>query len=46
MELDPMYVDIEVKRYQDLFHKKAYRESDGKLFDDLEGRKYDSYNQE
>lgn len=46
MELDPRYVDVEVQRWQDLFGGRARRESDGKLFDDVEGRTYDSYNQE
>ena len=46
MELDPRYVDVEVKRWQDLFGGRARRESDGKLFDEVEGRAYDSYNQE
>lgn len=46
MELDPRYVDVEVKRWQDLFGGRARRESDGKLFDEIEGRAYDSYNQE
>ena len=46
MELDPRYVDVEVQRWQDLFGGRAKRESDGTYFDEVEGRDYDSYNQE
>ncbi len=35
MELDPRYVDVIVKRWQDFTGKKATRESDHKLFDEV-----------
>lgn len=35
MELDPRYVDVIVKRWQDFTGKQATRESDGKLFDEV-----------
>ena len=35
MELDPRYVDVIVKRWQDFTGKKATRESDGKFFDEV-----------
>nr|DAH98429.1 MAG TPA: adenine specific DNA methyltransferase [Inoviridae sp.] len=41
MELDEKYVDVEVKCWQELTDKKAYRESDGMAFDDVEERDYD-----
>lgn len=44
MEIDPRYVDVEVKRWQDLFGGKARRESDGKYFDNVKGRVYDRHN--
>jgi DNA modification methylase len=34
IELDPKYVDVIVKRFQEFSGKKAIRESDQKLFDD------------
>jgi len=34
IELDPKYVDVIVRRWQDWTGKQATRESDGKLFDD------------
>ena len=35
MELDPRYVDVIVKRWQEFTGKQATRESDGKLFDEV-----------
>lgn len=35
MELDPRYVDVIVKRWQDFTGKQAKREADGKLFDEV-----------
>lgn len=35
MELDPKFCDVIVKRWQDFTGKKAYLESNGKLFDEL-----------
>lgn len=35
LELDPVYCDVIVKRWQNLTGQKAYRESDGVAFDDL-----------
>lgn len=35
MELDPRYVDVIVKRWQDFTGKQATREADGKLFDEV-----------
>lgn len=35
MELDPIYCDVIIKRWQDYTGQKAYRESDGVAFDDL-----------
>jgi len=35
MELDPRYVDVIVKRWQQFTGKQATRESDGKLFDEV-----------
>lgn len=37
IELDPKYVDVIVRRWQDWTGKQATRESDGKLFDDCAG---------
>ena len=37
IELDPKYVDVIVRRWQDWTSKQATRESDGKLFDDCGG---------
>jgi predicted methyltransferase len=37
MELDPKYVDVIVRRWQDWTGKLATRESDGVAFDDLAG---------
>ena len=37
IELDPKYVDVIVRRWQDWTSKQATRESDGKLFDDCAG---------
>ena len=37
MELDPKYVDVIVRRWQDWTGKLATRESDGVGFDDLAG---------
>jgi DNA modification methylase len=34
IELDPKYVDVIVRRWQDWTGKKATRESDGVAFDD------------
>ena len=34
IELDPKYVDVIVRRWQDWTGKQATRESDGALFDD------------
>ena len=35
LELDPVYCDVIVKRWQNLTGQKSYRESDGVAFDDL-----------
>jgi DNA modification methylase len=35
MELDPRYVDVIVKRWQDYTGKKATREADGVAFDEV-----------
>jgi len=35
IELDPVYVDVCIKRWQNFTGKKAARESDGALFDEL-----------
>lgn len=35
IEISPAYVDVIVKRWQDFTGKKATRESDGKLFDEV-----------
>ena len=35
MELDPRYVGVIVKRWQDFTGKQAKREADGKLFDEV-----------
>ena len=35
MELDPRYVDVIVRRWQDWTGKSASRETDGVAFDDL-----------
>lgn len=35
MELDPRYVDVIVRRWQDRTGRQATRESDGVAFDDL-----------
>lgn len=35
LELDPVYCDVIVKRWQNLTGQKAYRESDGVAFDDI-----------
>jgi hypothetical protein len=35
MELDPRYVDVIVRRWQDWTGKAATRETDGVAFDDL-----------
>jgi DNA modification methylase len=32
LELDPLYTDIIVRRWQQVTHKPAFRESDGVLF--------------
>ena len=36
MELDPVYCDVIIERWQEMTGQKAVRESDGALFDDLE----------
>jgi hypothetical protein len=36
MELDPHYVDVIVRRWQEWTGKQGVRESDGVVFDDLE----------
>lgn len=38
MELDPKYVDVIVKRWQDYTGKKAVLESNGKTFDELQSK--------
>ncbi len=38
MELDPVYVDVIVRRWQQFTGKKATRENDGILFDDVQPR--------
>jgi len=35
IELDPKYVDVIIKRWQEYSGKKAMRQSDGVAFDDL-----------
>ena len=35
IELNPVYVDVAVRRWQDFTGEKATRQSDGVLFDDL-----------
>ena len=35
MEMDPKYVDVIVKRWEDFTGQKATRESDGSAFSDL-----------
>ena len=35
MEMDPKYVDVIVKRWEDFTGQKAARESDGSAFSDL-----------
>ena len=37
MELDPVYCDVIIERWQKMTGLKAVRESDGALFDDLKG---------
>jgi len=37
IELDPKYVDVIVRRWQDWTGKQATRQSDGMAFDDLSG---------
>jgi hypothetical protein len=37
IELDPKYVDVIVRRWQDWTGQQATRESDGVAFDDLSG---------
>jgi DNA modification methylase len=39
IELDPKYVDVIVRRWQDWTGRQATRESDGARFDDLKGEK-------
>ena len=35
IELDPKYVDVIVKRWQDLVHQQAVLEADGRAFDEI-----------
>ena len=39
MELDPLYVDTAIRRWQNLTGRDAVRISDGKLFRDIEAEK-------
>ena len=38
LELNPSYVDVAVKRWQDFTGKKATLESNGKTFDELKAK--------
>lgn len=40
IEIDSRYCDVGIQRWQELFGGKARRESDGMLFNDVEGRPY------
>jgi DNA modification methylase len=39
MELDPLYIDTAIRRWQNLTGRAATRASDGKLFGDIEAEK-------
>ena len=41
MELDPRYVDVAIKRWQDFTGKKAVLEATGQTFDDAADARYD-----
>jgi hypothetical protein len=39
MELDPLYIDTAIRRWQNLTGREAIRASDGKLFQEMEAEK-------
>jgi len=41
MELNPPYVDVAIKRWQDFTGQKATLESDGRTFEDVAAQRYD-----
>lgn len=42
MELDPRYVDVAIKRWQDFTGQKAVLEGDGRTFEDISAARYDA----
>lgn len=40
MELDPRYVDVAIKRWQDFTGQKAILESTGRTFEDMASDRY------
>ena len=41
MELNPPYVDVAIKRWQDFTGQKAVLEGDGRTFEDVAAQRYD-----